>query len=196
MTKETALARRMREQKEAGSPIYAAVEPLLVAAIADAETAARTRVAKIEAELIAAGWDRKIVAPRANPGMGRAQYLKANGKYSFVYGITNPVDPNEHVKGLKVSICDIDAKGVQRYVDECKEFAAADYEAFVYKLVKKVGKCTSATLTGENVWHSSVLSVMKQEGNEVFGQRWKTTTIINTSVHGKRFYQWPTRLMK
>lgn len=155
MTKETALARRMREQKEAGNPIYAAVEPLLVAAVIDAETAARSRIAKIEAELIAAGWDRKIVAPRANPGMGRAKYITINAKYSFVYGITRATDPNERHMA-KVSICDMNIKGIQRYVDQCKEFAAADYEAFVYKLVKKVGKCTSATLTGENVWHSSV----------------------------------------
>ena len=62
---------------------------------------------------------------------------------------------------------------------------------YVAKLTEKVGACDAAAVTGE-LWQESLLVVRKGETVE----RWKTQQILNFSVYGKAFNQWPTRKVK
>jgi hypothetical protein len=82
---------------------------------------------------------------------------------------------------------------VRRFIKQRMEWAAADYDAFVIKLVKKIGEVKKAELHGNHVWGYSTLIVTIPDG-EV--QAWKTQQIVNHSKLGKPFNQWPTRRMK
>jgi len=90
----------------------------------------------------------------------------------------------------------MDTRGVERFVERAQAQAAVEYDAFVCKLVNKVGAVVDAELIGDHVWSYSVLRVTKREGVETFVERWKTQQIWNVSVLGNHFPQWPTRLMK
>jgi hypothetical protein len=67
------------------------------------------------------------------------------------------------------------------------------YTAFIQKLEGKVGAHTAAALDGSHVWGFSILTVTKADGTV---EKWKTEQIINVSVLGKVFNQWPSRKVK
>ncbi len=64
---------------------------------------------------------------------------------------------------------------------------------FICKLVAKVGEVTEASIAGNHIWGESYLTVTTIAGAK---QTWKTQQIVNVSVLGNYFNQWPTRLMK
>ena len=68
---------------------------------------------------------------------------------------------------------------------------ASSFDAYVEKLISKIGDCDSAELTG-HLWTHSVLTIVKGSNTE----QWKTQMIINVSCLGKLFNQFPTRKMK
>lgn len=80
---------------------------------------------------------------------------------------------------------------IERFIDEVKEATGGSFDAYVAKLVAKVGDCDSASVEGY-LWQYSILTVTKGETVE----RWKTQQIVNVSCLGKAFNQWPTRKMK
>jgi hypothetical protein len=81
----------------------------------------------------------------------------------------------------------------QAFVDGARADAAASFEAYVAKLVHKVGEgVTKATVEGTQLWRISYLTVAK--GATV--ERWKTQQIVNYSVLGNAYLQWPTRKVK
>ena len=81
----------------------------------------------------------------------------------------------------------------QAFIDAERAEAAASFEAYVAKLVHKVGEgVTAATVEGTQLWRISYLTVAKGETVE----RWKTQQIVNYSVLGNSYLQWPTRLVK
>ena len=82
---------------------------------------------------------------------------------------------------------------IDRFVAARKEQAAAEYDAFIAKLVKKIGPVVTAELDGNHVWSHSILTVVLKSGEQ---QRWKTQQITNISKYGKHFNQWPSRKMK
>ena len=84
------------------------------------------------------------------------------------------------------------AKKEERFVQSAMEMAAAQYDAFVDQAGGKIGKCDAASLAGSHVWGHSILTVAKGETVE----RWKTQQIVNQSVLGTVFNQWPTRKLK
>ena len=79
-----------------------------------------------------------------------------------------------------------------KFVDDTMRDAAAQYDAFIAKLIRKIGDFDSATLTGSHVWGYSILTVTKGAATE----RWGTRQIVNQSVLGKLFNQWPSRKIK
>jgi hypothetical protein len=85
------------------------------------------------------------------------------------------------------------AEGCDRFVTECRDEAAAQYEKFVSKLVRKIGDCETAALSGNHVWSNSLLKITKADGSV---EHWKTQQITNRSVLGKYFPQWPSRKLK
>jgi hypothetical protein len=65
---------------------------------------------------------------------------------------------------------------------------------YASKLTAKVGEASNASLTvSSDVWGLSVLTVTKPDGSI---KRWRTQVIVNCSVLGKNFNQFPTRLLK
>src|SRR3970040_1103217 len=166
------------------NPIETAVAPLKNEAIDRAEKEARSIVKQCREELKAAGNDLRAVAPYPNGHMDRFSYVVALSKYSLFERLTT------WRKG-SVSIhdplyVDVDSNKVKKFVKVAREDAASQYDAFVAKLVSKIGEVQSASLEGNHVWSYSLLTVEKTTGKEV----WKTQQIINVSKLGKVFNQW------
>ena len=84
----------------------------------------------------------------------------------------------------------MDREEIARFIKNSKEEAAAQYDAFVAKLIRKIGVVETAELTGNHVWSYSYLNVTKADGTK---ESWKTQMIVNVSKLGKLFNQWPTR---
>lgn len=84
--------------------------------------------------------------------------------------------------------------GAGRFVADEIEDARHQFIAYAFKLDSKVGAVTAAELeTVRGVWGESYMHVTYPNGDR---DTWKTQTIVNRSVLGKRFLQFPTRLMK
>lgn len=172
--------------------IEQAVMPLKEEAIERAEQRAKEIISKSIARLEAAEWNLDRVAPRVKATQcSRSEYAEKMGKHSLYCSITRcsvsgrrPGEPNIRVKADDLE---------HRFVEQSKEMAALEYDAFVAKLVSKAGEAESAELKGNHVWGSSVLSVTKKGGAQ---EHWKTQMILNVSKLGKLFNQFPTRKVK
>lgn len=172
-------------------PIEAAVTPLKGEAIERATKAFDNHVERVLAHMEACGWDLDVAFPRANSRMSRADYMIAQGKHGFAASLTRAAkvsrsfnEPNiRHRADDRIAQA---RQGVQ-------EATAASYDAFVAKLVGKVGEVESAQIEGNHVWGRSTLTVRKAAGKV---ERWTTQMIVNVSSLGKVFNQWPTRLAR
>lgn len=172
------------------SHIAQAVAPLKQQAQDRAELAMTQRIEEAYKTLEAAAWDLDKVAPIPNSGCGRAAYKQAQALREFYSSVTTYTKPTRmmHEPNTRQAAPAAVARMIQRARDE----AAGSFEAFVAKLETKVGEHSAATLHGSSVWGYSVLDVVTPAGP----QRWVTQQIINVSVLGKLFNQWPTRLKK
>ncbi len=172
------------------NPIEVVVAPLKADAMERAEQEARQVIARIRDELDAAGWNIAKAAPHGDyMKMSHHDYQRANTKRHTFAVVTS------HIQSYKLEDRDI----VRMSLDKCEAYikmrvegAAAQYDLFVMKLTNKIGACSGATLEGNHVWGSSILTVTK--GDIV--ERWHTQQIVNCSVNGLYFNQWPSRLMK
>jgi hypothetical protein len=83
-------------------------------------------------------------------------------------------------------------EAVEHKVGQVRAATAADFDAYVCKLNTKVGEHTAAALVFETnyLWSNSTIDVSKLDGTV---ERWNTKTIVNCSVLGLVFNQWPTR---
>jgi hypothetical protein len=173
-----------------------AVAPLRESAVQAAEEYARKKIAMVEEELEASGHDLQLCAPYPSSKLSRLAYQTALSKYKLFSYLTKWRD----MPGRRMNdpiYADIDADQVEEYIANTKNMAAMQYDAYVHKLVAKIGPVESASLEqGQNLWAHSILSVTKREGREVYGERWKTQQIVNVSKLGTIFNQWPTRKMK
>ena len=182
------------------TPLAKAVAPLKVQAVANAEIRANEWVEKRMAELEAAGWNINAVAPAPNSlKEGRETYRAKQARRRAYESITRYETPegvynDQTWRDMTLPrIVQPHQDGIDRYVQFCREMAAMQYEAFVYKMVGKVGEHTAAELLDNNVWGYSHLLVTKADGST---EKWRTQTIINVSVYGKQFNQWPSRIVK
>lgn len=174
------------------NPIEAAVAPLKTDAIARAEKDARDLIARRLKLLEEAGWDVNVVAPYPTSMMDRARYVEAKRRHEAFCAITEDNNPRGARGWRGPDFRKPAPERIERFVEEAKRFAGQQYDAFVLKLTAKIGACDSATLEGNHVWGHSILTVAKGETAE----RWKTQQIVNCSVHGLLFNQWPTRKVK
>jgi hypothetical protein len=172
------------------SPVADVVAPLKEQAIARAEKEATLVVLKVWKALTEAGWDLNVAAPypRANR-MSQLEYKQKVSRYHLFASLVETVSSRSMADPHIVKPSE---RRETVYIEKCKEMAAAQYDAFVQKLVSKIGPCDSATLNGSHVWGYSILTVSK--GPTV--ERWKTQQIVNQSGLGTVFNQWPTRLLK
>jgi hypothetical protein len=177
------------------NPIEVAVAPLRTHAVERAEQEALRYIEEAREELEANGWDVNAVAPYPRTmGYGINQFI-ARFKYENYRSITE----EDQTKGSQRSLGSVpyfvvmSPERCKRFVENRKKQAAADYDAFVEKLVKKIGPVLAAELDGNHVWAHSILTVTIAGGEK---QRWKTQQITNISKYGKHFNQWPSRKLK
>lgn len=180
------------------SHIAKAVEPVRAEAIARATKKAFEIIAKCEVDLAAAGGDRQVLAPYPSSwNCDKRTWNIKKGYYNLVQMLTERDIPEGAYRGSR-SMNDPDparmsVKGCAKFVKQSQEDASAQYDAFIAKLETKIGEVTAATLTGEHVWGHSILTVTKADGTS---EKWKTQMIVNISVLGKLFNQWPSRKTK
>ena len=173
------------------NPIVAAIEPQRAATIAATRTAAEAQVAKIAADLEAAGFNIEDYAPRAKYNDGRYTGPAKDRFRAFINKLVS-TKPAVGYSSTPDPIRYMDQAKIDRYIAECEKEADAAYTAFAEKLVGKIGDCDSAVLSGDHVWNKSTLTVTKGETVE----KWTTRRILNHSVLGTPFNQWPTRKSK
>lgn len=141
-------------------------------------------------EMQKGGWDLNIVAPRPTVTCGRSDYMQILAKHESYRSAFSAVKstrmPNEP------DIRQIREGAKEKMIEAFVKDAEVSYKKYIAKLATKIGKeVLSAKIEGR-MWEYSLLTVQTAEGTEV----WKTQCILNESVLGKLFNQWPTRLMK
>lgn len=186
-----ALAAEIASREPVGRVIHA----LKFEAVEHAEQKAREVVESVRKELEEGGWDINAVAPYPyGLPSGSLAYDQARAKYGLFHELA-AADP---AKGYQSSqrgqprIVVMDEDMIERFVDHRRRMAALQYDAFIVKMVAKVGEVTSAELEGSHVWSHSFLIVEKPSGREV----WKTQQIVNHTKYGRPYYQWPSRIVK
>ena len=177
------------------NPITAAVMPLKDAAIGRAEREARDLIAHIWAKIVEAGRDLNAAAPYPNSLRdGRNAYIAKKNRRALWSRLTKrdeSVRATYRMNEPVIVVQNVEAE--ERFVSEMREQAGLQYDAFVAKLCAKIGDVVSAELSGSHVWGYSVLTVTKADGSV---ERWQTQQIVNQSVLGTLFNQWPTRQLK
>lgn len=181
-------AKRDAMNKLLAHPVGAAVEPLRSATIERVGQEFDAYVARIAERVAKANGDIDVLAPQPNSRTdGRIEYKRKQALRAAYYRICT------HTGDYKAPI----AVDQDKVVEACRaemDNASAQYDAFIAKLVTKVGDdCTAASLAGTHVWGYSFLTVTKADGST---EIWKTQQILNVSVLGNVFNQWPTRLVK
>lgn len=171
------------------SPIAAAIEPLRLSMIELCVAAMTRRIDKAQAELEEGGWDLQVVAPYPHSRMSRNEYMSKKWRHEFFTRLSKWTVSSRPMNAP----CPVtwSSEGAARLIEETKKAASASYEDFVAKMEKKVGAHSAAKLVVEGTWNYSVIEVETPVGV----QRWKTQQIVNVSVLGKLFNQWPTRLL-
>lgn len=173
-------------------PVGRALHPQKADAVQSAAADAAVTIGKVRAELEAAGWDIEVAAPYPSSlRESRETYKKKAARRSLFSTLTRPVGTPRHGQP---KIVEMSEQGAIRFINAAEEMAAAQYDQFICKMVSKVGPdVADATIVGDHIWAHSVLTVTLLDGTV---QRWQTQQIWNYSVHGLRFPQWPSRIVK
>jgi hypothetical protein len=171
------------------NPIEAAVSPLKEDAVKRAAQEAQKLVDHLTRRLAECENNADVLAPR--PAYNDSSYKEKSARRTLLNSLT------VSLKGVlsynEPDIRAMDDKRISYFIDQAKLDAAAQYDAFVAKLCKKIWHCESAELDGNHVWGYSILTVTYNSGTV---ERFKTQMIVNVSKHGKLFNQWPTRKVK
>lgn len=170
--------------------IEAAVTPLKNEAIARAEQEANALIARLVERITAHEWNVDAVAPSPGPYENRENYLRRQRNRDMYTRMFKSVHSTRRTN--EPLIVERSPTAEALFIETAIRDAADQYDAFVAKLVGKIGDCDSATLTGNHVWGYSILTVTKGDTSE----RWKTQQIVNVSKHGKLFNQFPSRKTK
>ena len=184
----------------AREPVGKAVWGVKSQAVAFASGQAHRVVAHVAEELEAHGWDINAAAPYPKWNDASTNAAQAKARYQLFQALTKD-DPALGYQGgrpgqprIVILAEDNPRWGVEKLLNETREATAAAYDAFVCKLVAKVGAdVLCASLEGSHVWDHSILTVTKTDGTV---ERWKTQQITNYTAYGSPYLQWPTRKVK
>ncbi len=173
-------------------PVTKVIWPIRADAIARAEKEERAYMERELAALAEMGWDRQAYAPYPSHTLGynSFEYRRAERRNRLMAWITEVPKGAPYRRQDEPEIVVRREKGIEKFVNEAKDSAAAHYDSFTLKLIEKVGPVVAAELSGNHVWSYSILTVTHPDGTQ---SRWKTQQIINRSVLDKLFNQWPTR---
>ena len=154
---------------------------------------AKANLNQMVEQLRANDWDLDKVAPRPstrtdNQWAYREKSATRNYHYRFFKSVESV--------GMNINaptIVKLKFDAVERMAREAEDSAAQSFDKYIHKLAGKIGDAvTKATLDG-NLWSHSILTVTLKDGAV---QKWKTMMIINRSIYGKLFNQFPTKLIK
>jgi hypothetical protein len=174
------------------NPIAAAIAPLKQGAQDHAEQFARRQCDRMLAKLEEDGWDAQKSYPYpSSRRMDRIAYIFAAEDYKLSRRITKSTLQFCRAHGAPDPRV-IDEAGIEQYVQEVRKEAGLSFEAYVAKLCRKVGTVDEASICGNALWASSILTVRKGDKTE----QWKTQQIVNISKLGRPYNQWPTRQLK
>jgi hypothetical protein len=169
-------------------PVFAAVAPMRAAAQDEAARLTREAIDAALAQLAAADWNMEAVAPYPSSRLNRYDYAQAKAKRAFLSSLVESSQRRD-ITGREWYVRASDAL-IARVIERAREDASFSIEAFAIKLAQKIGECVSASVVGHDVWRRSTLTVRKADGSI---EQWRTQRILNVSVLGKLFNQWPTR---
>lgn len=181
--------------------IAEAIKPLREVAERYAEESARGMVLRVVGWLHEHDADMDKIAPYGGAAdRSRAEYEAIRAKRALVNALCDHTygSPLSRTIG-KPSIMVLNPTKIVEFVKRARVQAGLDFEAYTEKLAFKNGDSIRAARLGGvrahggNPWYESYLIVTLANGNEVI---WKTQMIYNTSVLGKHFNQFPTRIVK
>lgn len=176
----------------AQEPVGRALHPMKSDAVKAAAADAQKIVDRVLSDLEAHGWDINAAAPRPDSFReGREAYQSKNRKRQLYSAVSKSLSQVYVRSGPQ--IVERDEEGIARFISNSERDAALQYDAFICKMVKKVGDVSDATIQGEHIWGHSVLTVVLPDGSI---QRWMTQQIVNYSVYGRPYLQWPSRVVK
>ena len=174
-------------------PVEAAIAHLKGEAMTRAQIDAIAQIGRIIKIIEEHGWDVEKAAPYPNSNWrSREEYITKRARYNIFRRLTKSKNTTGCRKMNDPDFVEVSPINEATFVNEAIDRAAIQYDAFVAKLVGKIGDCDTATLSGSHVWGYSILTVTK--GSTV--ERWKTQQIVNVSKLGLLFNQWPSRKMK
>lgn len=182
----------------AREPVGAVLHAAKAEAVAYAAEEARKEIAKVRDELIAGGWNLTVVAPHpARDVRYTTAGERATAKRQRFADLTksDPAKGYQRTAPGEPYFVIMDDDRIARYVERAEREAAMYYDKFIVKMVAKVGPCLDARIEGSHVWSHSILTVVLP-GQPVRYQRWKTQQIVNYSVYGRAYLQWPSRIVK
>jgi len=178
-------------QLASAEPVGLALHPLKESAVTHADKVAREYVNRLLAKLAEHGMDINAVAPYPDSYRdGRDEYMRKQAVRHAYNSVTRTAPGQGNTYRAKVEIVEACAEYIERFVHNARRGAAFEYDAFICKMVMKIGAgCTEANISGDHVWSYSILRV------QVDGewQSWKTQQIVNYSKFGVPYAQWPSR---
>jgi len=173
-------------------PVGRALHPQKAAAVQYAREDAQRVIDRVYKELKDAGFDIDVVAPYPSSREGQSSYKQKRAKYGLFHSLTKSASEGYRRHG-EPNIVKLSDDGCSRFIENSARDAALQYDAFICKLVSKVGEVVDASIVGDHIWSYSLLNVTLADGTK---QTWKTQQIRNYSVLGTPYLQWPTRLLK
>ena len=188
------------------SHIAKAFLPMKTEAMAYAKSESEKWNNELVSRLEKADWNLDTLAPKA-PKDATKEQIESADRRRAMYGRVSKRDdqrlisagftkPSKFNPGHHVLLDDApsyvtyDAGSAERHVKADVEAAAEFFDTFVSKMDAKVGDHDSAEVEGKP-WIGATVTITKGALREV----WHTQQIINRSVYGKLFNQWPTRLV-
>ncbi len=137
------------------------------------------------------GMDADKFAPYPDGNMDRSTYRQAERKYRRVRSYFRAI---KGCRGMREPEIVVEIEGASdRLVDAATESANGLVDAYLIKLLGKIGKPVAQAETNGNIWDYAILTVVCADGEE---QVWRTNCILNRSCLGTLFNQWPTRRTK
>jgi hypothetical protein len=175
-------------------PVAAAVEPLKVDAIKYAADRARREIEHVRKKLDEHGGDINKAAPYPDSRLSRNEYAMKKAIHDLFHRLTrrDPKVPTSYMPRAPY-IVEMDDVRCVGHIEDAERAAAAQYDAFVLKLVHKIGPCRTAKLEGNHIWGDSLLRVTFADKAP---EKWRTRQIDNRSKLGLWFNQWPSRKVK
>lgn len=175
------------------SVVGIAVHALKLDAIAAARKEAEAVIERVMADLEKHGMDLELAAPYGDSFRdGREQYRAKVAKHNLYASLTRGTKASRSMRDPDIRVRS--QEGIDRFIDMSEKDAALQYDAFICKMVNKIGDgAVSAELEGNHVWGYSHLFVTMDDGTV---QKWRTQQITNYSVYGRPYPQWPSRIVK